>query len=100
MNTTSILGCALRGTVGLAALVVAVAVVGRGAVAIAQPASPFTWGPFRAPPAPAPAAVAGRGAVATAQPASPFTWGPCPETPAPIPALATARCGQLTVPEN
>src|SRR5215216_5979054 len=69
MNTTSILGCALRGTVGLAALVVAVAVVGRGSVAIAQPASQFTW-------------------------------GPCPETPAPLPALATARCGQLTVPEH
>jgi pimeloyl-ACP methyl ester carboxylesterase len=69
MNTTSILGCAIRGTVGLAALVVAVAVVGRGSVAIAQPASQFTP-------------------------------GPCPETPAPIPELATARCGQLTVPEN
>jgi pimeloyl-ACP methyl ester carboxylesterase len=69
MNTTSILGCAIRGTVGLAALVVAVAVVGRGPVAIAQPASQFTP-------------------------------GPCPETPAPIPQLATARCGQLTVPEN
>src|SRR5215471_1332669 len=69
MNTTSILGCAIRGTVGLAALVVAVAVVGRGSVAIAQPASQFTP-------------------------------GPCPETPTPIPELETARCGQLTVPEN
>jgi len=69
MNTTSILGCAIRGTVGLAAFVVAVAVVGRGSVAIAQAASQFTW-------------------------------GPCPETPTPIPELETARCGQLTVPEN
>ena len=69
MNTTSILGCAIRGTVGLAAFVIAVAVIGRGSVAIAHAASQFTP-------------------------------GPCPETPAPIPELETARCGQLTVPEN
>jgi len=54
MNTTSILGCAIRGTVGLAALVVAVAVVGRGSVAIAQPASQFTPGPCPETPAPIP----------------------------------------------
>jgi pimeloyl-ACP methyl ester carboxylesterase len=33
-------------------------------------------------------------------PPSRFTRGPCPATPRPIPELATARCGQLTVPEN
>ena len=39
--------------------------------------------------------------VAVAEPSSRFVTGPCPaETPAPIPELKTARCGQLSVPEN
>jgi hypothetical protein len=54
MNTTSILGCAISNTVALAALVVAMAVVGRGSVAIAQPASQFTPGPCPETPAPIP----------------------------------------------
>ncbi len=38
--------------------------------------------------------------VAPANPTFRFETGPCPKTPAPIPELETARCGQLTVPEN
>lgn len=60
---------AIKHTVWLAALVVALGVVGRDSVGMAQPGSQFTF-------------------------------GPCPETPFPIDALKTARCGQLTVPEN
>lgn len=37
---------------------------------------------------------------AVAEPTPRFEAGPCPRTPVPIPALETARCGQLTVPEN
>ena len=39
-------------------------------------------------------------AVAPAEPAFRFEKAACPEMPAPIPELETARCGQLTVPEN
>ena len=39
-------------------------------------------------------------AVAPAEPAFRFEKAACPEIPAPIPELKTARCGQLTVPEN
>lgn len=38
--------------------------------------------------------------LAAAGPAARFEPGACPQTPAPIAALETARCGQLTVPEN
>jgi hypothetical protein len=38
--------------------------------------------------------------VADAKPTSRFETSPCPKTPVPIPELKTARCGQLTVPEN
>lgn len=71
----SILGCAIRAAVGLASLVVAVALVVAGVVV-------------------------GRGSVAIAHAVSQFTPGPCPETPDLIPELEMARCGQLTVPEN
>jgi pimeloyl-ACP methyl ester carboxylesterase len=37
---------------------------------------------------------------AVAEPKFRFETGPCPQTPARIPELETARCGQLTVPEN
>ena len=38
--------------------------------------------------------------VAAAEPAFRFEKAACPEMPTPIPELKTARCGQLTVPEN
>ncbi len=37
---------------------------------------------------------------ACAEPEYRFEKAACPEMPAPIPELRTARCGQLTVPEN
>jgi pimeloyl-ACP methyl ester carboxylesterase len=39
-------------------------------------------------------------AVHAAEPTFRFEKSACPKTPAPIPELKTARCGQLTVPEN
>lgn len=39
-------------------------------------------------------------AFARAEPAYRFEKAACPEMPAPMPELKTARCGQLTVPEN
>ena len=39
-------------------------------------------------------------AFARAEPEYRFGKAACPEMPAPIPELRTARCGQLTVPEN
>jgi pimeloyl-ACP methyl ester carboxylesterase len=39
-------------------------------------------------------------AFARAEPKYRFEKSACPEMPAPIPELKTARCGQLTVPEN
>lgn len=38
--------------------------------------------------------------TASAQGTTGFVAGPCPKMPGEIPGLATARCGQLTVPEN
>lgn len=38
--------------------------------------------------------------VAVAEPAFRYQTAACPEMPFPIPELKTARCGQLTVPEN
>jgi pimeloyl-ACP methyl ester carboxylesterase len=41
-----------------------------------------------------------RVAVTAAEPEFRFEKAACPEMPTPIPELKTARCGQLTVPEN
>jgi pimeloyl-ACP methyl ester carboxylesterase len=46
------------------------------------------------------AMLAGGAATASAEPAARFETAACPEMPFPIPELKTARCGQLTVPEN
>ena len=46
------------------------------------------------------ATLVGGVAFARAEPEYRFEKTACPEMPAPIPELKTARCGQLTVPEN